>query len=130
MKNQKCTKTELVNRFINGELEPDKKQEMINHIKVCPICQEEYRILKETDNFLSFYIEEEPSEKLNNLIISKVTKNQKIGFIRLIPIAASFILAFVLGIYISNASLNDYTESYTTNLGADTFYSLLEGDEK
>ena len=129
MENEKCKETKVISRLINGELDSRKRTEILDHLKSCPICQKEYRELLEVDKYLAFYQEEEPPVELDNKILSKIESNKHVNkrLPMIISVAASFVLAFILGIYISNSSLNTYNDNYA-NLGSDTFYSLIEGE--
>ena len=126
---KKCKETKFIEKYLNNELDKEKKMFIQKHLETCPICKKEYSELSEVDNFLSMYSSVETPFSLNNKIMYDLNsgkfKSEKRGFLSLIPVAASLIIAFVLGIYISNATLNNSLDN-PTNLGQDTFYSFLE----
>ena len=130
MKDKRCNKTKFISRYINAELDAKRYAEMKVHIKNCSICQNEYILLKEADNFLSLYKEENVPDILNPKILnnSQIYKNTpKYSFMKPLAMAASFIIAFVLGIYISNATLDTNTNDTAYDFGSETLYSLFDG---
>ncbi len=126
---KKCKTTKLIERYINGELN-DKQNSMVkSHLKNCPICQEEFKKLSMIDEFLGMYSDEDLPSFLNSKVLNKISSeekkvNKKFGFLNIIPVAASFIAAFIFGFYLSSATMQTTEPDFIT-MGSDSFYSLL-----
>jgi len=129
MKDKICNKTKFISQYINGELDTKKYADIKAHIENCSICQDEYNSLKEADDFLSLYKEEDVPRILNQKILnnSQIYKTH-FSFMKSLAMAASFLIAFILGIYISNASLDTNTNDTAYDFGSETLYSLFDGE--
>lgn len=134
---RKCKFKKQISSYLNNELSAKKRKLITGHLKNCSICQDELRILHETDQYLKEYKEIEVPKELNDRLMAKIDNinPENTGLFSKkrwskLAIAASVIVAMYLGIIMgkdmNRASENNY-EAYT--LGQNSFYAYFNGGE-
>ena len=135
MKEKECRFSKRLNAYIDGELKKGEFQKVREHLKSCHLCQTELRELTNLNRFLSSYKEEEVPEYINQRIMATIksttTHPQRAWFTRRVvsfSIAASVIISFVIGIFMSNQAFTQNNDS-DLQFGEESLYSFFEGGE-
>ncbi len=130
MKKESCPFKEKVNVFLDGELQSSEQVAMKKHASNCLICQQEIRELSNINNSLANWEDEAVPMDIYSRILAEADKISPIISQNKLPrkymklwrsvsnlsIAASILLAFFMGILLSNNSfgndkLNDSQDS-------------------
>ena len=118
MKNN-CKYSEDIYLYLNDELDSNKKEELMEHLKVCKECEEEFKFLdsmeRELKNFEEVELPDDFKEKLHKKLVAsknetKVFKieNYAKGINRFISVAAAVVLlaVFTRVVYLYNNTFN------------------------
>ena len=125
-----CSFNKKLNAYIAGELSEMEHEEVQMHVSSCHLCQNEIRELKQLDNFLMQYTDEEVPIRLNEKILNSVSRSHVNPFKRKVisfSIAASVIFSFVTGVLMSDLTFTQETDS-DFDFGQNTLYSYFEGE--
>ncbi|MDP8201233.1 MAG: zf-HC2 domain-containing protein [Candidatus Tenebribacter burtonii] len=125
-----CSFSKKLNAYIAGELSEMEHEEVRAHISSCHLCQKKIRELNQVENFLMQYTDEEVPTGLNEKILNSVSRSYVNPFKRKVvsfSIAASIIVSFVTGIFLSDITFTQETES-DFDFGQNTLYSYFEGE--
>jgi hypothetical protein len=99
---------ELLNGYLDGELDEQQKAQVEAHLKICPACQEELAALRKMDDYVRDSVLEEPSREfiftLNRRVMDKVRRAPRIRFFRLTSIFAPAAVALLILIILINVS--------------------------
>lgn len=99
---------ELLNGYLDGELDEQQKAQVEAHLKICPACQEELAALRRMDDYVRDSVFEEPSREfvftLNRRVMDKVRGAPRIRFFRLTSIFAPAAAALLILIILINVS--------------------------
>jgi len=128
--NNECSFKEKINAYIAGELSETDHDEVQAHVSSCHLCQQEIRELKQLDNFLMQYIDEEAPAGINEKILKSVSRSYVNPFKRKVvsfSIAASVIVSFVTGILLSDLTFTQQIDS-GYDFGQNSLYSYFEGE--
>lgn len=100
---ERCDKIrELLSPFLDGELAPEEKELVENHLIECEACQQEFARLKELDEAVSQIEVEEPSHEFHPRLIHTLSKEyakrrkRRSFLIQLAPLAAAASILFVV----------------------------------
>lgn len=130
MQDKECSFSKRLNAYIAGELSEIEYEKVRMHISSCHLCQNEIRELKQLDNFLMQYTDEEVPAGLNQKILNSVSISKANPFKRKVisfSIAASVIFSFVTGILLSDLTFTQETDSDFA-FGQNSLYSYFEGE--
>lgn len=94
---------ELLNGYIDNELDEKKRHLAEEHLKGCPYCQKEIGELKRVNGYLKGYQVEEPTAdfifNLKERVISRIKKPRRVFLWRLmpilVPVAAIFLFIII-----------------------------------
>lgn len=95
---------ELLNGYLDNELDDEQRAQVETHLKKCPACREELNALRRIDKTVRDKVYEEPSAEfvfgLNRRIIEKVNIPRRRRFFKFapvfVPVAAAFLILIVL----------------------------------
>ncbi len=127
----KCEKVqERLQAFLDNETSSEVTEEIRNHLLECTSCQNELRILQETDEFLLAFQEEEVPEVLTKKLLSIPDSETKISYFspfKKMSIAASILLSFILGAWISSQTLQNRNDTDSLLSSDNNLYAYFEG---
>ena len=99
---------ELLNAYLDGELDAQKKARVENHLRDCPACREELETLRKIDEQIRERVFEEPSREfvfsLNRRIVDTVRVPPRRSFFRYAPVFAPVAAALLTLVILSNVS--------------------------
>ena len=116
--------------FLDKETSAEVTEAISTHLLTCNVCQNELRSLQKIDNFiLSFEDEEVPPELTERLldIPNSIPKITHFNPFRKMSIAASILLAFILGAWISSQTLQNSYNTDTLLTSDNNLYTYFEG---
>ncbi|KPK63379.1 hypothetical protein AMJ83_07345 [candidate division WOR_3 bacterium SM23_42] len=95
---------ELLNGYLDNELDDEQRAWVETHLKACPACRDELDVLKRIDRAVRDEVYEEPSSKfvlgLNRRVMEKVSIPRRRSLFRFapvfVPVAAAFLILIVL----------------------------------
>ncbi len=70
-------KCQLLEKYLIGELDPEKMLDFENHIKECEFCEKELRLMVEIENYLEEIPKVRPPENFSEEVISKIKTYKK-----------------------------------------------------
>jgi len=98
---------ELLNAYLDGELDAQEKTRVENHLRDCPACREELETLRRMDEQIRERVFEEPSREfvfaLNRRVMDAVRVPRR-SFFRYAPVFAPVAAALLILIIMSNVS--------------------------
>ena len=96
---------ELLNGYLDGELDEHEKALVETHLKTCPSCQRELDLLKQIDGQLRTRTYEEPTREftfaLNQRVMDKI-HTRRLSFFRFTPVLAPVAAALLILIILMN----------------------------
>lgn len=99
---------ELLNAYLDGELDAKQRAYVEAHLKSCPICQEELESLQRIDDGVKTRVFQEPSPEfsfgLNRRIMDKIRIAPRLSIFRFTPIFVPIAAACLLLIVLTNIS--------------------------
>jgi anti-sigma factor RsiW len=95
---------ELLNGYLDNELDDEQRARVETHLKACSACREELDVLQRIDRAVRDEVYEEPSSKfvfsLNRRVMEKVSIPRRRNLFRFapvfVPVAAAFLILIVL----------------------------------
>jgi len=128
----KCEKVkERLQAFIDNETSSEVTEEIRNHLTSCISCQNELRELQKIDTFLLAFHDEEVPEELSIKLLNIPQSEPKIsyfGSFKKVSIAASILLSFILGAWISSQTIQNRTSSDSLLSSDNNLYAYFEGN--
>lgn len=109
---------ELLNGYLDGELDKEQKAEIEKHLKECEVCRKELEELRQLDEHVRTAEVEEPSREfifnINRRVLEKIKKKSRFRLFRLSPVLVPVTVALLVFIILINinqpvgfASLDD-----------------------
>jgi predicted anti-sigma-YlaC factor YlaD len=124
-----CKFSKKLNAYLDNELDETDFIKLKDHLRSCPICQQEIRELNKLNTLLRSFQEEEVTDLLKENIISQIISLpesnifSKNNFIKL-TVAASIAASFIIGLFFSSIVFKDEVEFLTEfSLGQESLYS-------
>jgi len=128
-KKSDCKFSKKINAYLDNELNETDFFKLKDHLRSCPICQQEIRELNKLNAFLKSFQEEEVADFLKEKIRSQINRLpetssfSKNNFIKL-TVAASIAASFIIGLFFSSIAFKDDAEFLTElSLGQESLYS-------
>ena len=94
---------ELISLYIDGELNESEENELLEHIKNCPLCEKELKELTAISEMLKSAEKEEPPKNFHNDVMAKIRQSQakpakkKRSWAKYTGIAASICALLIVG---------------------------------
>ncbi len=129
-----CKKISLkLNAYLDKELDPVSLSQVREHLKSCINCQNELRELITLNRVLGSI----KSDMLPGNLESILSTQHKQSTFSIIPrkriswisLAASIVLSFFLGSYLSNTAFSNTKQTTTQTYTQESLYSYLDGAE-
>jgi len=118
----------LISQMLDGELSEKEKERLLNHLKECETCREEYEKFNRIEELIKAYPKEELSNEFSDRFkknihsyISKGTSKQKFSrrpLSYITAIAAAIIIMFVLNFLRSSFQTGDEFENVASVVGS------------
>lgn len=133
----KCKISDKLSKYIDNELEKEEKEDLEAHISVCEYCKKEYKELVKVNEMILSIDEMDCPDFLYDNVIKQIQAEKIIEFpsrerlkIKILPIAASFLISFLIGTILSISTFKESTnETNDLTFGSESFAYYFEGAE-